>query len=198
METRLKLIRANLGISQLEFAKALGIGQSTLGMMEVGKREILDRHIKTICSVFNINEDWFRTGKGEMYNGNEISLDAYAKERKLSELELKIIKAYFELDSEIREKLLSQFTKALVDDDLTDSKQVVAKYEEISHQNNNEFAQELIEEDLKISEEEQKKIEEELEDYRKEMESELIQRKKMEKMSSALHVTKGAKIGKTG
>lgn len=64
---RLKEIRRSVGLNQADFAKKLGMGHSTLAMLEIGKRDILDRHIKTICSIFNINEDWFRTGRGDMY-----------------------------------------------------------------------------------------------------------------------------------
>ena len=56
MYNRIKKIRQSLKLNQAEFSKLLGMGQSTLGMLEVGKREILDRHIKTICSIFNVNE----------------------------------------------------------------------------------------------------------------------------------------------
>ncbi len=67
MNDRLKEIRAHTGMTQADFAKALGIGQSTLAMMEVGKRDILDRHIKTICAIFGVDEHWLRTGEGEMF-----------------------------------------------------------------------------------------------------------------------------------
>ena len=63
---RLKLIRKAQAMNQSDFAKTLGLGQSTLAMMEVGKRTITDRHIKTICALCNINETWLRTGEGEM------------------------------------------------------------------------------------------------------------------------------------
>ena len=63
MNERLKRVREHAGMNQSDFSKALGIGQSTLAMMEVGKREILDRHIKLICCLFNVDEQWFRTGQ---------------------------------------------------------------------------------------------------------------------------------------
>lgn len=68
MNERLVLIRKKLGMNQKEFAESLAIGQSTLAMIEVGKRALNDRHIKLICSVYNINENWLRTGEGEMMN----------------------------------------------------------------------------------------------------------------------------------
>jgi len=66
--TRIKRIRNILNISQNEFAKRLGISQSTLAMIEVNKRNFSDKHIKLICSEFNVNERWLRTGEGEVFN----------------------------------------------------------------------------------------------------------------------------------
>lgn len=56
MSDRLKSIRSYLKMNQSDFSSALGIGQSTLAMMEVGKRSVSERHVKTICALFNINE----------------------------------------------------------------------------------------------------------------------------------------------
>ncbi|MDP1394429.1 helix-turn-helix transcriptional regulator [Lysinibacillus capsici] len=70
MYTRIKEIRNALSMNQTEFAQHLGLSQSTLAMIEVGKRTFNDKHIKIICSTFNINEDWLRTGKGEMFNSS--------------------------------------------------------------------------------------------------------------------------------
>ncbi len=36
-------------------------------MIEVGKRNFNDKHIKLICSTFNVNEQWLRTGIGDMF-----------------------------------------------------------------------------------------------------------------------------------
>lgn len=68
MNDRLVEIRKKLGMNQKEFAESLAIGQSTLAMLEVGKRSLNDRHIKLICSIYNVNEKWLRTGEGEMYS----------------------------------------------------------------------------------------------------------------------------------
>lgn len=117
MQERLKKIREYFDMTQLEFAKKLGIGQSTLAMMEVSKRDISDRHIKTICAICNINERWLRTGEGEMISDSEtFSLDEYAKQRQVSDLELDIIKLYFELDSDTRRGLLKHFKDGLLKD----------------------------------------------------------------------------------
>lgn len=63
---RLKQIREYTGLSQKEFSERIHIGSSTLAMLETGDRKIKDLHISLICTEFNINEHWFRTGEGEM------------------------------------------------------------------------------------------------------------------------------------
>ncbi|MTN45977.1 helix-turn-helix domain-containing protein [Turicibacter sanguinis] len=67
MRTRLREIRKSLGLNQTEFAKCLGITQTSYSMIENGTRPLLDRHIKVVCSEFNINEQWLKHGIGEMY-----------------------------------------------------------------------------------------------------------------------------------
>jgi transcriptional regulator with XRE-family HTH domain len=67
MNNRLKEIRIRLGINQGEFSKGLGISQAQLSAIEHGKQNLTDRNIKVICMVYRINEDWIRTGEGEMF-----------------------------------------------------------------------------------------------------------------------------------
>lgn len=64
MEKRLKKLRNSLGLNQKDFARSLSLGQSTWAMIEVGKRELNDRHVKLICNIYNVNESWLRTGEG--------------------------------------------------------------------------------------------------------------------------------------
>lgn len=67
MQNRLKKLRKELGLNQTEFANRLGLTQSTITLLEHGKTPITDKHIKPICSVFNVNENWFKTGEGQMF-----------------------------------------------------------------------------------------------------------------------------------
>lgn len=70
MNKRLKLLRTTLELSQLDFSKKASLSQSTYGAIEIGQREIKNRHIKLICSAFNVNENWLRSGEGNMFNPN--------------------------------------------------------------------------------------------------------------------------------
>lgn len=107
---RLKTIRESLKLTQREFSSKINIGQSTLTQLENGQRSIKDIHISQVCSTFNVNENWFRNGEGDMFNA-EISLDDFARMNNISELELDIIRVYMRLDQETRNKFISEMSK---------------------------------------------------------------------------------------
>lgn len=107
MEERLKLLRKELNKSQKDFAESLGLGQSTWAMIEVGKRTLNERHIKLICSMYKVNENWLRTGEGKMYNKEDNSLSRYvAQITKGSDDFIKnFIEIYMELDEDSKKVL---------------------------------------------------------------------------------------------
>lgn len=68
MNTRFKTIRIEKHLSQEEFGKRIGIeSRSHISALENGNRTITDRIINDVCREFNVNEQWLRTGKGEMF-----------------------------------------------------------------------------------------------------------------------------------
>lgn len=66
LKNRIELIRQNLGYSQDKFGEILGVTRSSVCAWEAGRRNISDSIIKSICREFDINEEWLRTGNGEM------------------------------------------------------------------------------------------------------------------------------------
>lgn len=66
MNKRFKKIREDFNLTQEEFANKLGIARSTVAGLEAGK-PINNRTIKALCKTFKINEEWFKTGKGDMH-----------------------------------------------------------------------------------------------------------------------------------
>jgi transcriptional regulator with XRE-family HTH domain len=64
---RIRLLRKTLGLKQGEFAKRIGLTQTAMSMIELDKTALTDKNIKLICATFAIDEDWLRTGKGEMF-----------------------------------------------------------------------------------------------------------------------------------
>lgn len=76
MNNRIKEIRKREGLSQQKFADKLGIARGNIAAYEVGKNSPSDAVISLLCTKFNINEEWLRTGRGEMYQ--YIDTDDYA------------------------------------------------------------------------------------------------------------------------
>lgn len=62
---RVKAIRKAKEMSMEQFGKRIGnISKSTISNIENGNRNLTDLMLKSICSEFNVNEDWLRTGAG--------------------------------------------------------------------------------------------------------------------------------------
>jgi DNA-binding XRE family transcriptional regulator len=64
---RIRLVRKTLGLNQEEFAQRIGLTQTALSMIEVEKVALTEKNIKLICVTFAVDENWLRTGKGEMF-----------------------------------------------------------------------------------------------------------------------------------
>lgn len=64
---RIKVLRKAKGLTQQKLADALGLKQNTVATYEMGKTAPSDRTVTDICEKFNVNEDWLRTGTGEMF-----------------------------------------------------------------------------------------------------------------------------------
>ena len=117
MNNRFKEIREKLGFSQEKFGEIIGLSKSGISNIESGQRNVTDKHIKLLSSELNINPDWLRTGEGEMFNeSDEFSLDEYAQQHDMSEMDLKIIKGFLDLDPEVRKIVVSTFSNALSGD----------------------------------------------------------------------------------
>lgn len=67
MKDRLKKLRKELDLTQTEFAERIGSVQNTITGYESGRRNPSNPVIASICKEFNVNEEWLRTGDGEMF-----------------------------------------------------------------------------------------------------------------------------------
>jgi transcriptional regulator with XRE-family HTH domain len=64
---RIRLVRKEICLNQGEFASKIGLTQTSISMIELGKTALTDKNIKLICATFAIDEGWLRTGKGDMF-----------------------------------------------------------------------------------------------------------------------------------
>lgn len=77
MNERIKELRKSLGLTQLEFSEQVGVKANTIGNYEIGLRTPSYAVIRAICREFNVNENWLRTGEGEMFNPQDEKLAAF-------------------------------------------------------------------------------------------------------------------------
>ena len=112
---RIRHFRKNvLHINQRQFAADLGMAQTGVSGLEQDGATVTDRAIKSICMAYSVNEDWLRNGTEPMYiQKPTISLDDFVRQRGGTELELDIMKAYFELEPDIRAMLVQHFKERL-------------------------------------------------------------------------------------
>lgn len=65
--SRLKELRKRLYLNQVKFAARMGVRPTTWSNIEAGTNPCSDRYIKLICLTFNVQEEWLRTGHGEIF-----------------------------------------------------------------------------------------------------------------------------------
>lgn len=76
---RIKELRKHQKLSQSAFGEKIGVSRDVIKNLELNIVPVKEHFIKLICSEFNVNENWLKTGYGEMFNNSP-----YQKE--LSEL----------------------------------------------------------------------------------------------------------------
>jgi transcriptional regulator with XRE-family HTH domain len=115
MKTRLKQLRKNLGFTQGEFGKKIGMSDVAISYMESGRTALSEQNVKLICLTFGIREEWFRYGTGDMIdeeaelaNDEKLLLEFF---RKLSPTAQKMAINYVEqlivYEKELRENYLA-------------------------------------------------------------------------------------------
>lgn len=122
MHERIKMLRKkHLKMTQEEFGRRLGVTRDTIGNIELNRLARPDQKlslIRLMCKEFNVNEDWILNGTGPMLvQPDTFSLEAFVKERGMSELELRILKRYFNLDPKVRKEALAYFLNGLEDEE---------------------------------------------------------------------------------
>lgn len=107
MNNRIKEIRKQAKLSQEKFGNAIGVSRDTIANIEADRIEIKEIFITSICREFNVNEEWLRTGNGEMYNLASDKLETYLGQisRGNDDFIKDIIEIYMELDQSSKDAL---------------------------------------------------------------------------------------------
>lgn len=67
MNERVKELRKALGLTLEKFGERVGVTKSGISKLERGERSVTDQMLISIVREFNVNEQWLRTGEGEMF-----------------------------------------------------------------------------------------------------------------------------------
>lgn len=64
---RVNKLRKELGYTLDKFGGKLGVQKSAISKIEKGENNLTEQMFLSICREFHVNQEWLRTGKGEMF-----------------------------------------------------------------------------------------------------------------------------------
>ena len=105
---RIKLLRKEKGLNQKQFASMLGMTQSGVSYIEKSGSSVSDSKIKEICSIFGVSEEWMRNGTEPIFETSSI-IENLVKQHGGTEMDVSVLKSYFNLDVETRKSLFKFF-----------------------------------------------------------------------------------------
>ena len=95
---RIKELRKALSLTQTAFGERIGLKQNSVALLEAG-RATSDQPIFAICREFRVNEEWLRTGAGEMFVPTPASIvDELAEEYHLCPEAQAMVEKFITLD----------------------------------------------------------------------------------------------------
>ncbi len=71
MNERMKELRKALGLTLEKFGERVGVSKTAINKIENGTNNVSDRMLLSVCKEFNVNDEWLRTGEGEMFNQSD-------------------------------------------------------------------------------------------------------------------------------
>lgn len=65
---RIKQVRTSpkINLTLEKFGEKIGVTKAAMSNIEKSKRNVTDQVRKAVCREFHVNEEWLRTGEGEM------------------------------------------------------------------------------------------------------------------------------------
>lgn len=118
MHDRIRELRKkHLHLSQTEFGERLGVSRSVIKNIELDALARPDQKlslIKLMCKEFSVSEEWLLNGTEPMFiKPDTFSLDQFVRDQGGTDLEIEIVKAYFELDKDVRLSAVNYFIDRL-------------------------------------------------------------------------------------
>ena len=98
MKERIREVREHFGLSMEKFGARIGIGKTSISLLESGKNNPSVQTVALICREFGVSEHWLRTGEGEMFEQTrETVLDRLAAEYSLDKEQVSVIENFLDL-----------------------------------------------------------------------------------------------------
>lgn len=118
LHDRIKVLRKDhLHLSQAAFGAKLGVNRDVINNIEnnrLAKPEQKLSLIKLMCKEFSVSEEWLLNGTEPMFvQPDTFSLDQYVRDHGGTDLEIEIVKAYFDLDKDARLAAVNYFIDRL-------------------------------------------------------------------------------------
>lgn len=115
---RFKELRKALDIKQGDFAKELAISQGHASDIENGRKAVSNRIIEILSLKYSVNEEWLRTGNGDMFvpmtRSETIAKFAGELLKEEESFKKRLISALAKLDEkqwEVLESIVNEITK---------------------------------------------------------------------------------------
>ena len=67
LKERIKEVRKTLGLTLEEFGNKIGVTKTTISRIENGVNSVTNQMLISICREFGVNEEWLRSGEGDMF-----------------------------------------------------------------------------------------------------------------------------------
>ena len=115
---RVRELRKTLGLTLEKFGDPLGVKKAAISNIENGSRNLTDQMIASICREYGANEEWLRSGTGEMFvpmnRDEQISKFAGELLKEDDSFKKRLIEALSKLDEnewELLEKIAKKLAK---------------------------------------------------------------------------------------
>ncbi len=100
---RFKMVRLHFNLTQEKFGHSIGLSKSGISTIENNIRRVTDKHIKLLCAIYNINENWLRYGREEMFHRlDDDLLEQLMRKYNLSEYSKTMLEAFLCLSDKQR------------------------------------------------------------------------------------------------
>lgn len=111
--------------SQTDFSKVLGLSRSGIADIETGRRNVTEKHLIMLDNwdEYNVNIEWLRTGKGEMFLQTETdTLEMIRKEYHLTDAQFRFVSKFLRLPESEKDIIFNFLESVFADNETFEEK----------------------------------------------------------------------------